>query len=187
ALPAVFAGFALLAVVLSAIGLFGVAAHAVACRRTELALRIALGADPVRLLCATLGHGAVMVGAGLAVGVVLSLWAARGLSGMVVTARQSDALSIGLATAILVATGAAAVLPAALRAARTDPLLALRSEGWRAPRRSAWAACACRPTRIETRNAPSRCCTPRSMRASRCSTRPTPTAATSMTSGTTNG
>ncbi|HJZ71479.1 MAG TPA: ADOP family duplicated permease [Vicinamibacterales bacterium] len=127
-LTAAFAGFALLAVVLSAIGLFGVAAHDVACRRTELALRIALGADPVRLLCATLGHGAVMVGAGLAVGVVLSLWAARGLSGMVVTARQSDALSIGLATAILVATGAAAVLPAALRAARTDPMIALRSE-----------------------------------------------------------
>src|SRR5205814_9869943 len=60
-LTATFMGFALLAVVLGGIGLFGVAAHDVACRRAELALRIALGADPVRILSATLGQGALMV------------------------------------------------------------------------------------------------------------------------------
>ena len=127
-LTAAFTGFALLAVVLSTIGLFGVAAHDVACRRTELALRMALGADPMRILRATLGQSALTVGSGLAVGGLLSIWASRGLSGVIVTTGRSDVLSISVAAAVLVLTGAGAVLPAALRAARTDPLMALRSE-----------------------------------------------------------
>jgi putative ABC transport system permease protein len=127
-LTAAFMGFALLAVALSAIGLFGVAAHDVACRRGELALRIALGAAPARILTAILRQAVVVVGSGLAVGGVLSIWAARGLSGVIYAAERSDVLSFTAAAAILLATGAAAVLPAALRAARTDPLIALRSE-----------------------------------------------------------
>jgi predicted permease len=127
-LTATFMGFGLLAVVLSAIGLFGVAAHDVARRRAELAIRIALGADPMRILRATLGQGALMVAAGLGLGGVLSIWAVRGLSGVVFTTERVDFLSIGVAAAVLMATGAGAVLPAALRAARTDPLIALRSE-----------------------------------------------------------
>src|SRR4030095_7524482 len=61
-LTATFTGFALLALVLGAIGLFAVVAHDVAQRRGDLALRIALGANPMRLLRATLGQGALMVG-----------------------------------------------------------------------------------------------------------------------------
>ena len=53
-----FTGFALIALVLGGIGLFGVVAHDVASRRPELALRMALGADPIRILRATLGLGA---------------------------------------------------------------------------------------------------------------------------------
>jgi putative ABC transport system permease protein len=127
-LTAAFTSFAVLAIVLSAIGLFGVAAHDVACRRTELALRVALGADPIRIVRTTLAQNAVMVGGGLAAGGLLSIWAARGLSGVVVRTQQFDVLSVAMAAVVLVATGAAAVLPAALRAARTDPLMALRSE-----------------------------------------------------------
>jgi hypothetical protein len=127
-LTATFMGFALLAVVLGGIGLFGVVAHDVASRRAELALRIALGADPTRLLSATLGQGAVMVESGLAVGGVLSIWATRALSGVVVTTGHVDVMSVGVAVAVLMVVGVAAVLPAARRAARTDPLIALRSE-----------------------------------------------------------
>jgi len=127
-LTAAFTGFAVLAVALSMIGLFGVAAHDVACRRTELALRIALGADPVRILRSTLRQGATMLGSGLAFGAVLSLWAARGLGGVVFATTETDVMSIAAAAAILLASGAAAVLPPALRAARTDPMAALRSE-----------------------------------------------------------
>ena len=126
-LTAAFAAFALLALVLSAIGVFGVAAHEVACRRAELAVRIALGAGPGRILGATLGQGAVLVGSGLALGGVLSIGAARGLTAAIATV-SSDILSIALAAGVLAATGVAAVLPVALRAARTDPLTALRTE-----------------------------------------------------------
>jgi ABC-type antimicrobial peptide transport system permease subunit len=127
-LTAAFMGFALLALVLGAIGLFGVVAHDVASRRAELALRIALGADPMRILSATLGQGAVMVGSGLAVGGVLSIWAARALSGVGFATNHFDVVSVSVASAVLMVVGAGAVLPAALRAARTDPLIALRSE-----------------------------------------------------------
>jgi len=127
-LTAAFTAFALLAVVLSAIGLFGVVAHDIASRRTELALRLALGADPLRLAVTTLRQGAMMVGAGLAAGIVLSTWTRRGLGTLVMSSIESDVVSAAAAAAILVAAGIAAVLPAALRAARTDPLIALRSE-----------------------------------------------------------
>lgn len=127
-LTAAFLGFAALALVLGAIGLFGVVAHDVASRRSELALRIALGANPMRILSATIVQAAVMVGAGLLVGGLLSIWAARALSAMGFTTGRFDALSIGVPVTALILAGAAAVLPAARRAMRTDPLIALRSE-----------------------------------------------------------
>ena len=123
-----FTGFAMLAVVLGALGLFGVAAHEVSSRRAEFALRMALGADPMRILRTIFGQGAIMVGSGLAVGGVLSIWASRGLGSVLYQTNQFDLVSIGVAAATLVVAGALAVLPAALRAARTDPLVALRSE-----------------------------------------------------------
>jgi putative ABC transport system permease protein len=127
-LTATFMAFALLAVVLGGIGLFGVVAHDVASRRTELALRIALGADPMRILRATLGQGALMVGSGLAAGGVLSIGAARVLDGVLLATGHLDVVSVGVAAAVLIVVGAGAVWPAARRAARTDPLIALRSE-----------------------------------------------------------
>jgi hypothetical protein len=127
-LIAAFTGFAVLAVVLGALGLFGLAAHDVACRRRELALRIALGADQRSILTATLAQGASTLGLGLVVGGVLSIWAARALGTVMFAADHLDVLSVGVAVAVLAVAGAGAVLPAALRAARTDPLAALRAE-----------------------------------------------------------
>jgi predicted permease len=127
-LAATFAGFALLAVVLGAIGLFGAVAHDVASRRAELALRMALGADARRILMATLGQGGGMLAVGLAAGGVLSLWAARALRGTVSSIGALDVVAIASAAALLLIVGLVAVLPAARRAARTDPLIALRSE-----------------------------------------------------------
>jgi predicted permease len=126
-LTGTFVGFALLALVLGAIGVFGIVAHDVASRRAELALRIALGAAPMRIARATLGRGAVLVGAGLAAGGVLSIWAARALDGLGF-ATGLTTLSVAVPAAMLIVAGAAAVLPAARRAAGTDPLIALRSE-----------------------------------------------------------
>jgi ABC-type antimicrobial peptide transport system permease subunit len=127
-LTAAFLGFALLAVMLGAIGLFGVVAHEVASRRAELALRIALGADPMRLLTATLGQGASMVGSALLVGGLLSFWASRALAGVTNTSGHIDVASAAGAAGVLLLTGVCAVLPAARRAARTDPLTVLRGE-----------------------------------------------------------
>jgi predicted permease len=127
-LAAALLGFAVLAVVLGAIGLFGAVAHDVASRRVELALRIALGANPVRILAATLGQGGAMVGTALIVGAVLSLWSSRALGALVITSGGLDLASTGAAAAVLMLVGICAVLPAARRAARTDPLAALRAD-----------------------------------------------------------
>jgi putative ABC transport system permease protein len=127
-LTAAFTGFAALAVLLGALGLFGVAAHDVARRRVELALRIALGADPRRILVATLAQGVAIVGIGLLAGSLLSIWAARALNSVFLAAGPLDLLSIAVPAAVLLVAGIAAVLPVARRAARTDPLIGLRAD-----------------------------------------------------------
>ena len=127
-LTAAFLGFALLAVVLGAIGLFGVVAHEVAARRAELALRIALGANSTRILISTLGHGLSMVGSALVIGGVLSFWASRVLAGVTNRSGHVDAVSVAAASAVLLFAGMCAVLPAARRAAHTDPLALLRND-----------------------------------------------------------
>jgi hypothetical protein len=127
-LTAALTGFAVLALVLGAVGLFGVVAHDVAQRRGDLALRIALGADPMRLLRATLSQGALMVVMGLVAGGALSIGAARALGTIAIVPSHADPWSIAAAACVLTVTGFAAVLPAALRAARTDPVMVLRNE-----------------------------------------------------------
>ncbi len=127
-LTATFSGFALLAAVLGGVGLFGVAAHDVARRRTELALRVALGANPVRLLTMILGQGGLMVGSGLIAGAVLAVWLSRALHEFAFAADRFDLPSSVTAATILVIVGALAIMPAARRAARTDPMTVLRSE-----------------------------------------------------------
>ena len=127
-LTAAFTGFAVIALVVGALGLFGVAAHDVATRRAELALRIALGANPRRILMGTMQQGALMVGAGLLAGGLLSIWTSRAV-GTLVSARASfDIAGIAVPAVVILLTGIAAVFPAARRASRTDPLAALRSE-----------------------------------------------------------
>jgi putative ABC transport system permease protein len=123
-----FTAFAVLAVLLSAVGLFGIVAHEIASRRSELALRLALGAHPLGLLIATLRKGLALTAGGVAAGFVLSVWSARALANLAPAIDRLDVASTVAAAAILLAVGTGAVLPAARRAARTDPLLALRSE-----------------------------------------------------------
>jgi ABC-type antimicrobial peptide transport system permease subunit len=127
-LTAAFFGFALMAVVISALGLFGVAAHDAARRRAEFAIRIALGADRRRILTASLRHGATIVGAGLVAGAVLSIWATRALGAILFATGQLDFVAASLPAAVVIVAAAAALLPPALRAARTDAVLALRAE-----------------------------------------------------------
>jgi predicted permease len=127
-LTAAFLGFSFVAVLLAAIGLFGVVAHDVASRRAELALRLALGANPRRILTATLGQGVWIVGTALCAGVLMSFWASQALSGMVTVSDGLDVQALGAAAAVLIAVGLGAVFPAARRAARVNPLATLRGE-----------------------------------------------------------
>ena len=76
----------------------------------------------------TIGQGAAVIGAGLVAGGLLSMWATRALSGIAVSAQSTDVVSVVGAAAVLAATCICAVLPAALRASRTDPLVVLRGE-----------------------------------------------------------
>jgi predicted permease len=127
-LTGAFTAFALLALVLSAVGLFGVVAHDVASRRSELALRAALGAHPTRLLAATLRQGAAMIGAGVIAGLALSVWSGKILTTLAPATARFDGATTVAAAALLLVVGLSAVLPAARRAARTDPLAALRAD-----------------------------------------------------------
>jgi hypothetical protein len=123
--------FGLIGLVLAGIGLFGVAASAVAHRTSELGLRIALGASRWTVVREALRSTAIMFGAGLAAGVFVTALAARQLdhliAGLLVGLNPSDWMMVGGATITMIVVAALAALLPALRAARTDPLVTMRS------------------------------------------------------------
>jgi len=124
----VFAVFAGLAVVLAGVGVYGVVAYAMARRTREIAVRLALGASPGRLVALVLRDGAVWTVLGLACGLLGAALLTRYLEALLFKVGPNDAATF-LAVALLLAAIAllASVVPA-LRAARVDPMLALRSE-----------------------------------------------------------
>lgn len=122
-LSAFFGGLALL---LAAVGLYGVVAHAVGARQTEIGLRMALGAAPssiVRLVFQRIG---VLIAAGLALGLAGSLWAAQFVGALLFHLEARDPLTFASAVAVLVAVGLLAAGLPARRAARLDPATVLR-------------------------------------------------------------
>ena len=120
--------FAAIALLLSAVGLFGVLALGVEQRRPELGVRLALGASRSNLLRLVLREAAVLVGAGAAAGVVIAAGGSGLISHFLYGVSTSDA---GIALLALAALGAVALIAAlgpALRASKTDPMQALRME-----------------------------------------------------------
>ncbi|HWG36152.1 MAG TPA: ADOP family duplicated permease, partial [Terriglobales bacterium] len=124
--------FGLLALLLACLGLYGVITFQVARRTPEFGLRLALGAPPSRLLSAVLREALLLVALGLAFGLPLAFAAARllqhALTGVLIGVSAFDPASVALAALLLLAVPIAAALIPALRAARVDPLAALRSE-----------------------------------------------------------
>jgi ABC-type antimicrobial peptide transport system permease subunit len=118
--------FAALALLLGGVGVYGVVSYAVARRRAEFAVRMALGASPAHVLREVLRVGLTPVVAGvvLGIGVALSLAgvAARFLYGVAAT----DAASISAAALVLLAAGLLSAIGPALRAGHTSPTQALR-------------------------------------------------------------
>jgi ABC-type antimicrobial peptide transport system permease subunit len=117
-----------IAILLAAIGLYGVIAYSVARRTREIGIRMALGAQPGRVLALVMRQGMTVAATGAAAGVVLAFVAARGVSGALYGVSPGDPLAWGGALAVLLAVSAAANVIPAKRAARVDPSMALRSE-----------------------------------------------------------
>ncbi len=128
-LTAFLAGaFGLLAMVLAAVGLYGVMAYSVAQRTSEIGVRIALGAKRGNVLRLILHEAAVLVLVGLAVGLPLALALGRLVASMLFNVNPSDpAIVLGASAILACAALAAAYLPAR-RAAGVDPTVALRCE-----------------------------------------------------------
>jgi hypothetical protein len=120
--------FAALAVVLGAVGIYGVMAHLVAQREREIGVRVALGAVPREIVRLVTMQGMTMVGLGILAGAVASLAATRLLRSLLFEIRPSDPLTL-LGTAITLAgVAAVAMVVPARRATRVDPIDALRAD-----------------------------------------------------------
>jgi predicted permease len=121
-------GFGALALFLAAIGLYGVLAFSVARKRREIAIRIALGAQPSRVARAVVWQGArlALLGTGLGLCAVLPL--ARVLRSVLYGVGHHDPIALIAAPAVLVAAALAASFLPARKAMRVDPMTALRSE-----------------------------------------------------------
>lgn len=121
-------GLAALALLLSAIGVYGVIAYTVTQRTRELGIRIAVGADPGRVRRMMLGAGVRLAAPGVLVGLVLSLGVGRLLQGFLLGMPGIDPLSLAAAPTVLLAAAVVAGWAPARRAARVQPMDALRVE-----------------------------------------------------------
>jgi len=120
--------FALAALVLSAVGLYGVIAYAVGQRTREIGVRVALGAQPADVARLVLRHGAILVGVGLGLGVALSALSARAVQAYLYGVGAADPITYVLVVALLGAVALVASYAPARRAMRVDPVVALRAE-----------------------------------------------------------
>jgi predicted permease len=120
--------FGVLATTLAMVGLYGVMAYTVTRRTRELGVRMALGAPSPRILWMILREALWLVGAGVACALPLSLAASRLLQSELYGASAIDPIAVAAATLLLAAVAVAAALVPSLKAARLDPLRALRLE-----------------------------------------------------------
>ena len=120
--------FAAVALSLAALGLYGVLSYLVALRRSEIGVRMALGAEPRGILFGVLGEGLALCVVGLTVGVLGGAAMARTIRNAFYGVQTIDPWVVTSTVAALLVVGALAPLPAAWRASRTDPVQALRRE-----------------------------------------------------------
>jgi ABC-type antimicrobial peptide transport system permease subunit len=120
--------FALTALLLAGLGIYGVTAYAVRQREHEMSIRAALGASPLDLVRLVASDGMWLTGAGLAAGLVGGLGTARLLQGFLFGVGPADARTLIVTACILASVAAAASIVPARRAARVNPIDGLRAE-----------------------------------------------------------
>ena len=121
----VFAGFALL---LAAIGIYGVMAYSVSARQQEMGIRMSLGAEPADILKMVVGQGMRLALLGVAIGVATSLALTRLISALLFGVHPTDPLAFSASALALLATALLASYLPARRATRVDPITILRHE-----------------------------------------------------------
>jgi len=120
--------FGLLALALAAVGLYGVIAYSVSRRTREIGIRIALGAEPRSVLRLVLRQGLALVAMGVALGGAAAVWASRLVASSLYGGGAADPVAYLSAAALLAGVAAVANVVPALRAARVDPMVALRQQ-----------------------------------------------------------
>jgi predicted permease len=120
--------FGLLALVLAAVGIYGVTAYTTRQRTHEIGIRVALGATKQDVLCLVLGHGLRLMLAGVGLGLALSFVLTRFLSSLLLGVTSTDALTFSSVAILLCAVALFACFLPARWAMRVDPMVALRYE-----------------------------------------------------------
>ncbi len=120
--------FALLALLLAAIGIYGMTTYLVSQRTREIGIRVALGATPLSVLRLIVGYALTLAGGGVLVGIVAALVVTPLMRGMLFDVSPTDPATFISIISTLVATAVIAAFRPARRAARVDPMQALRAD-----------------------------------------------------------